>query len=189
MRAGYVAALKGKHVLDYAEFCAVMNVSGTTFWRMEQEMTPKEKPPFWRAGGRRMIQTNLALHWIDEFAKRNAWVKEEAMTNSEELELVRQMAAKLDCLVEDDFATLAGATASTVESWRKRGVGPVAVRLGTRYFYPAGRGQPAYQRLDRCSRIVGKGGAVMAHPDVKKGTHQCPSSTTHTEPLTWEILP
>ena len=56
--------------------------------------------------------------------------------NSQEIELVRQMADRLDCLIEEDFQLLAGATANTVEAWRKRGQGPAYIRLGTRYLYP-----------------------------------------------------
>lgn len=49
---------------------------------------------------------------------------------------VRQMAATLNCFIEEDFQVLAGATASTVEAWRKRGTGPSFIRLGSRYLYP-----------------------------------------------------
>lgn len=57
------------------------------------------------------------------------------METAAEIEQVRQMAARLDCILEEDFKVLAGATDSTVESWRKRGVGPAYIRMGTRYFY------------------------------------------------------
>lgn len=53
-----------------------------------------------------------------------------------EIERVRKMADSLDCLLEDDFRLLAGATQSTVEAWRKRGQGPAYVRLGNRVLYP-----------------------------------------------------
>ena len=49
---------------------------------------------------------------------------------------VRQMAERLDCFIEEDFQALAGATAGTVEAWRKRGTGPSYILLGTRYLYP-----------------------------------------------------
>lgn len=45
------------------------------------------------------------------------------------------MAAKLDCLIEQDFQALAGATESTVETWRRRGTGPAYTLLGNRYLY------------------------------------------------------
>jgi hypothetical protein len=58
------------------------------------------------------------------------------MIDQTETERVRQMADKLDYLTEEDFALLAGATALTVETWRKRGTGPAYVRLGRRFLYP-----------------------------------------------------
>ena len=58
------------------------------------------------------------------------------MSESEELERVRQMAGHLDYMTEEDFALLANATPGTVEAWRKRGTGPTFVRLGRRYLYP-----------------------------------------------------
>jgi hypothetical protein len=56
--------------------------------------------------------------------------------NGQEIERVRHMAEHLDCLIEEDFQLLAGATPNTVEAWRKRGQGPAYIRLGTRYLYP-----------------------------------------------------
>jgi len=56
--------------------------------------------------------------------------------NQEDVERVREMAEALDCLLEDDFRLLAGATHLTVEAWRKRGQGPAYVRLGNRVLYP-----------------------------------------------------
>ena len=53
-----------------------------------------------------------------------------------EIEHIRRMAAGLDCLLEDDFRLLAGATRLTVEAWRKRGQGPAYIRLGNRVLYP-----------------------------------------------------
>lgn len=58
------------------------------------------------------------------------------LINSEGIARVRHMAEQLDCLIEEDFQLLAGATANTVEAWRKRGQGPAYIRLGTRYLYP-----------------------------------------------------
>ncbi len=51
-------------------------------------------------------------------------------------ERLRQMADRLDCLTEEDFQLLAGATPSTVEAWRKRHQGPAWLRLGNRVLYP-----------------------------------------------------
>ena len=53
-----------------------------------------------------------------------------------EIDRVRGMAESLGCFIEEDFQQLAGATASTIEAWRKRGQGPAYIRLGTRYLYP-----------------------------------------------------
>ena len=53
-----------------------------------------------------------------------------------ELERVRHMAEQLDCLIEEDFQLLTGATSNTVEAWRKRGQGPAYILLGRRYLYP-----------------------------------------------------
>lgn len=53
-----------------------------------------------------------------------------------EIDRVRGMAESLDCFIEEDFQQLAGATANTVEAWRKRGTGPSYIRLGNRYLYP-----------------------------------------------------
>lgn len=53
-----------------------------------------------------------------------------------ELERVRHMAEQLDCLIEEDFQLLTGATPNTVEAWRKRGQGPAYILLGRRYLYP-----------------------------------------------------
>jgi hypothetical protein len=53
-----------------------------------------------------------------------------------EIDRVRGMAESLDCFIEEDFQQLAGATANTIEAWRKRGTGPAYIRLGTRYLYP-----------------------------------------------------
>lgn len=54
----------------------------------------------------------------------------------QETERVRHMAERLDCFIEEDFQSLASATAKTVEAWRKRGQGPAYILLGNRYLYP-----------------------------------------------------
>jgi hypothetical protein len=56
--------------------------------------------------------------------------------NVNDTEQVRQMADRLDCLIEEDFQLLAKATPLTVEAWRKRGTGPAYIRLGNRFLYP-----------------------------------------------------
>lgn len=56
--------------------------------------------------------------------------------HEEDIERIRRMADSLDCLLEDDFRLLAGATRTTVEAWRKRGQGPSYIRLGNRVLHP-----------------------------------------------------
>jgi len=53
-----------------------------------------------------------------------------------QLDRLRILADKLDCLTETDMMLLAQATAGTVEAWRKRGTGPAYLLLGNRYLYP-----------------------------------------------------
>lgn len=48
----------------------------------------------------------------------------------------RELAEQLDCLIEEDLQLLAGITAGTLLSWRKRGTGPAYVLIGNRYLYP-----------------------------------------------------
>jgi hypothetical protein len=51
-------------------------------------------------------------------------------------ELIRELAGSVDFLAEEDVALLAAVQLSTVEAWRKRGLGPPVVRMGNRYLYP-----------------------------------------------------
>ena len=53
-----------------------------------------------------------------------------------QLDRLRTLADKLDCLTETDFMLLGKLTQSTVEAWRKRGTGPAYILLGNRYLYP-----------------------------------------------------
>ena len=53
-----------------------------------------------------------------------------------QLDRLRTLADKLDCLTEADFTLLANASPSTVEAWRKRGTGPSYILIGNRYLYP-----------------------------------------------------
>jgi hypothetical protein len=46
------------------------------------------------------------------------------------------LAKMVNCLDEDGFAKLAGVTLSTLNAWRKRGLGPEYVLLGRNYLYP-----------------------------------------------------
>ena len=53
-----------------------------------------------------------------------------------QLDRLRSIADKLDCLTETDIMLLGKLTQSTVEAWRKRGQGPAYILLGNRYLYP-----------------------------------------------------
>ncbi|QYY27302.1 MULTISPECIES: helix-turn-helix transcriptional regulator [Diaphorobacter] len=53
-----------------------------------------------------------------------------------QLDRLRNIADKLDCLTETDIMLLGKLSQSTVEAWRKRGQGPAYILLGNRYLYP-----------------------------------------------------
>ena len=53
-----------------------------------------------------------------------------------QLDRLRTIADKLDCLTETDIMLLGKLSQSTVEAWRKRGTGPAYILLGNRYLYP-----------------------------------------------------
>lgn len=53
-----------------------------------------------------------------------------------QLDRLRALADKLDCLTETDIMLLGKLSQSTVEAWRKRGMGPAYILLGNRYLYP-----------------------------------------------------
>ena len=53
-----------------------------------------------------------------------------------QLDRLRTLADKLDCLTETDIMLLGKLSQSTVEAWRKRGTGPAYLLLGNRYLYP-----------------------------------------------------
>jgi hypothetical protein len=52
------------------------------------------------------------------------------------LSIQRALAERLDCIIEDDLATLANVLPSTVIDWRRRGAGPPYVKLGNTVLYP-----------------------------------------------------
>lgn len=60
----------------------------------------------------------------------------ETPAQENQLDRLRTLADKLDCLLETDLMLLAKATAGTVEAWRKRGTGPSYILIGNRYLYP-----------------------------------------------------
>ncbi len=78
------------------------------------------------------------------------------LTNSQSIDRVREMAGQLDCLIEEDFQLLAGATSNTVEAWRKRGQGPAYIRLGTRYLYPRKAVAKHLESITRERESIGK---------------------------------
>ena len=49
---------------------------------------------------------------------------------------VAELARLVNCMDENELATLAGVKNSTLDSWRKRGKGPDYVLLGCNYLYP-----------------------------------------------------
>lgn len=53
-----------------------------------------------------------------------------------QLDRLRTLAERFDCITETDLMLLAKATAATVETWRKRGIGPSYIRIGNRVLYP-----------------------------------------------------
>lgn len=49
---------------------------------------------------------------------------------------IRDLADRLDCLLDSDLCALARVKPTTSEAWRKRGIGPPYVLFGNRYLYP-----------------------------------------------------
>jgi predicted site-specific integrase-resolvase len=74
----------------------------------------------------------------------------------QDIAVVRGMAATLECFIEEDFQQLAGATANTVEAWRKRGQGPTCIRLGNRYLYPYSAVAAYFESIQRERKPVAK---------------------------------
>lgn len=58
------------------------------------------------------------------------------MADTTDMDRLRQLAASLDCMTDEEFQLLADATPGTTEAWRKRGKGPSYIRLGRRVLYP-----------------------------------------------------
>ncbi len=46
------------------------------------------------------------------------------------------LAERLDCFTEEQLVLLSNTKASTLEAWRKRGLGPSYIRFGRTYLYP-----------------------------------------------------
>jgi hypothetical protein len=49
---------------------------------------------------------------------------------------LRQLAASMDCITDEEFQLLSDTTPGTTEAWRKRGKGPSYLRIGNRVLYP-----------------------------------------------------
>lgn len=77
-------------------------------------------------------------------------------TKAAEVERLRALADRLDCLTEQDFQLLADATPGTVEAWRKRHQGPDYIRLGNRVFYPRAAVAAFMQSRTRERQSLGK---------------------------------
>lgn len=67
---------------------------------------------------------------------------------------VAQLAHMVNCLSEDDLATLAGVQRSTLAAWRKRGQGPEYILLGCNYLYPIPSIQSHLKTLVRSRTII-----------------------------------
>ena len=48
---------------------------------------------------------------------------------------LRQLAESVDCITDEDLAILADTKLTTVEAWRKRGMGPSYILIGNRFLY------------------------------------------------------
>ena len=57
-------------------------------------------------------------------------------TKDNDTQRLQLLADRLDCVTEEDLGLLAHAKLSTLEAWRKRGLGPSYVRIGNRVLYP-----------------------------------------------------
>lgn len=77
-------------------------------------------------------------------------------TSPEELARLRDLADRLDCLIEEDFRLLADVTPGTAEAWRKRRQGPEFIRLGRRYLYPRKAVAKHLESLTRERPALGK---------------------------------
>lgn len=74
-----------------------------------------------------------------------------------QLDRLRTLADKLDCLTETDMMLLGKLTQSTVEAWRKRGTGPAYVLLGNRYLYPRNAVAKYLDSITKERATLGKG--------------------------------
>ena len=75
-----------------------------------------------------------------------------------QLDRLRTLADKLDCLTETDVMLLGKLSQSTAAAWRKRGTGPAYILLGNRYLYPR---KAVAQYLESATR-------TRSHPSAKE---------------------
>lgn len=76
--------------------------------------------------------------------------------NENQLDRLRTLAERFDCITETDLMLLAKVTALTVESWRKRGTGPAYILLGNRYLYPRSAVSRYLESITRERQNLGK---------------------------------
>jgi len=79
--------------------------------------------------------------------------------NNEDFDRRAAIAEKFGLLTEQDWQLLSGATAGTVEAWRKRGVGPDSIRIGNCVYYPAASMQKHIDGLQQKKK-------AYLHPDL-----------------------
>lgn len=79
-----------------------------------------------------------------------------SIETTQQMERLRHMAERLDCLIEEDFQLLAEITPGTAEAWRKRRKGPEYIRIGNRVLYPRKSVAKHLESLTRECPALGK---------------------------------
>ena len=77
-------------------------------------------------------------------------------TTTDTQDRARDLADRLDCLLEEDFQLLAEITPGTAEAWRKRRQGPEYIRIGNRVLYPRKAVAKHLESLTRERPALGK---------------------------------
>lgn len=77
-------------------------------------------------------------------------------TTTDTQDRVRDLADRLDCILEEDFQLLAEITPGTAEAWRKRRQGPEYIRIGNRVLYPRKAVAKHLESLTRERPALGK---------------------------------
>jgi len=60
---------------------------------------------------------------------------------------LRPLLTELGLISEEDYARITGTTESTRETWRKKGRGFPAIRLGNEYYYPISQARAHVEKL------------------------------------------